>query len=141
VGQRGWKPAAPNERLTVAAVSLNGSAFHTGQQITYQATLTPGSMPTQVDIYLVVLLPDGVTFLSFIPGPGDTIAFAFGSTPVPFAANVPLASTVVPFSYTFTGTESVGTYFTYAGLAVAGSNPLQPANQLSLGVQAFQFTP
>ncbi|MDD5560272.1 hypothetical protein [Candidatus Methylomirabilis sp.] len=124
-----------------AAVSLNGSAFHTGQQITYQATLTPGSTPTQVDIYLGVLLPDGMTFLSFVPGPGGTITFAFGAVPVPFAANVTLTSTVVPFSYTFTGTEPVGTYYTYAGLAVAGSDPLQAANQLSLGVQAFQFTP
>lgn len=124
-----------------AAVSLNGSAFHTGQQITYQAMLTPGSTPTQVDIYLGVLMPDGVTFLSFVPGPDGTIAFAFGPVPVPFLANVTLAPTVVPFSYTFTGTEPVGTYYTYAGLAVAGSDPLQAANQLSVGVQAFQFTP
>ena len=125
-----------------ATVSLNGFAFYTGQQITYQATLTPGSTPTQVDIYLGVLLPDGVTFLSFVPGPGDTtIAFAFGSVPVPFAANVTLTPTVVPFAYTFTGTEPIGTYYTYAALAVAGSDPLQAANQLSVGVQAFQFTP
>lgn len=125
----------------VAAVSLNGFAFGTGQTITYQATLTPGSTPTQVDIYFGVLMPDGVTFLSFVPGPGGSIAFAFGPVPVPFAANVTLSSTVVPFSYTFTGTEPVGTYFTYAGLTVAGSDPLQPANQLSVSVQAFQFSP
>ena len=121
-----------------AVASLNGSAFHTGQTITYQATLIPGSAPTQVDIYLGVLLPDGVTFLSFVPGPGDTtIAFAFGPVPMPFAANVTLTPTVVPFAYTFTGTEPVGTYYTYAGLAVAGRDPLQAANQLSVGVQAF----
>ena len=124
-----------------ATVSLNGSAFGTGQTIAYQATLSPGSTPTQVDIYLGVLLPDGVTFLSFVPGPGGTIAFAFGSVPVPFAANVPLTPTVVPFAYTFTGTEQIGTYYTYAGLTVAGSEPLQAANQLSVEVQAFQFTP
>lgn len=122
-------------------MSLNGSAFHAGQQIIYQATLTPGSTPPQVDIYLGVLLPDGVTFLSFVPGPGGTIAFAFGPVPVPFAEKVTLTPTVVPFSYTFTGTEPAGTYFTYAGVPVAGSDPLASANQLSLGVQAFQFTP
>lgn len=55
--------------------------------------------------------------------------------------NVPLAQAVVPFSYTFTGTGPAGTYFTYAGITVAGSNPLQPANQLSATIRAFQFTP
>ncbi len=126
-----------------AAVTLNASAFHTGQTITYQATLTPGSPPTQVDIYLGVLLPDGVTFLSLVPSPRGTIVFASpsGPVPVPFATNVTLTQTVVPFPYTFTGGEAVGTYYTYAGLAVAGSDPLQPANQLSVGTQPFQFTP
>lgn len=101
----------------------------------------PPSPPPPVDIYFGVLLPDGVTFLSFVPGPGGTIAFAFGPVPVPFSANVTFARTVIPFSYTFTGTEPVGTYFTYAGLAVAGSDPSQAANQLSVGVQAFRFAP
>ncbi|MCZ7624560.1 MAG: hypothetical protein M5R38_00810 [Candidatus Methylomirabilis sp.] len=126
--------------VNVAGVLLNGSAFGTDQTITYEATLIPGSTPTQVDIYLGVLLPDGVTFLSFVPGPGDTIVFVFDTVPVPFAANVTLAPTDVPFAYTFNGAEPVGTYFTYAGLAVAGSDPLQAANQLSVGVQAFQFS-
>jgi len=123
-----------------ATLTLSGSTFHTGEQITYQATLTPGSTPMQVDIYLGALMPDGVTFLSLVD-PGGTMAFAFGPVPVPFARNVTLTPMVIPFSYTFGGTESVGTYYAYAGLAVAGSDPLQPANQLSLGVQAFQFAP
>lgn len=127
--------------VNVAGVLLNGSTFHTNQQVTYLATLIPGSTPTQVDIYLGVLLPDGVTFISFVPGPGGAIAFAFGPVPVPFAANVTLAQTVIPFSYMFAGTEPVGTYFTYAGLTVAGSDPLQAANQLSVAVQPFQFMP
>lgn len=124
-----------------AHVALNGSAFRAGQTITYQATLTPGSTPTQVDIYLGALLPDWIMFLSLIQTAPGVISIAVGSTPIPFLANVPLTSLVVPFSYTFTGFEPVGTYFAYAGLTVAGSNPLQSANQLSLGVQAFQFMP
>ncbi|MDD5558472.1 hypothetical protein [Candidatus Methylomirabilis sp.] len=136
--QIGWIVPDP---VWSAAVFLNSSVFHTGQTITYKATTFPGTTPPKVDIYLGVLLPDGVTFLSFVPGPGGTIAFAFGPVPVPFSANVTLAPTVVPFSYTFTGGESVGTYLTYAGLVMAGSDPLQPANQLSVGVQPFEFTP
>jgi len=124
-----------------AVVALNGSAFRTGQTITYQATLTPGSAPAQVDIYLGALLPDGVTFLSLVQMSPGVVSIALGPSPVPFLANVALAPLGVPFSYTFMGFEPIGTYFTYAGLVVAGTNPLQPANQLSLALQAFQFSP
>ncbi|TAL41434.1 MAG: hypothetical protein EPN89_19055 [Methylovulum sp.] len=127
---------------STAAAALNGSTFRTGQTITYQATLTSGSTPTQMDIYLGALLPDSITFLSLVQGSGGVISFTLDSTPISFLSNVMLtADLVVPFSYTFTGLEPVGTYFTYAGLAVAGSNPLQSSNQLSLGVQTFQFMP
>jgi DNA-binding beta-propeller fold protein YncE len=125
----------------LASVALDHVAFGTGQTITYQATLTPGVTPTQVDIYLGCLLPDGATFLSLVqPGPG-TISITLGPSPVPFLSNVPLVPTIVQFSYQFAGFEPPGTYVTYAGLAVAGSNPFLPANQLSLAVQPFQFTP
>jgi len=65
-----------------------------------------------------------------------------GVVPVPYLTNVPLgAPLVVPFSSTFTGTEPPGAYFAYAGLAVAGSDPLVASNQLSLASQMFQFSP
>ena len=127
--------------LPTAGVGLNGSAFQTGQTITYQATLIPGFTETQVDIYLGFLLPDGVTLVSLVQGSPGVISIVLGPLPIPFQANVPLTQMVVPFSYTFAGREPVGTYFTYAGLAVAGSNPLVPSNQLALGVQGFTFTP
>jgi hypothetical protein len=117
-----------------AAVALNGSAFHTSQQVIYQATLTPGSTPTQVDIYLGCLLPDGATFLFLVQGSPGAISIALGPSPTPFLTYVTLAQTIVPFSYTFAGSELTGTYFTYAGLAKAGSNPFIAANQLSLAV-------
>lgn len=124
-----------------AAVILNGSVFHSGQTIVYQATLTPGSPSAQADIYLVARLPDGVTFLSLVESSPGVITFALAPSPIPLFANVTLTPSVVPFSYTFLGFEPVGTYLTHAILAVAGSNPLQPANQLSLAVQSFQFIP
>ncbi len=127
--------------VIVAAVTLNGSGFRTSQTITYQATLNPGLTPTQVDIYLGCLLPHGVAFLSLVQSAPGVISIALGPAPVPFLAGVTLAPLAVAFSFTFAGTEPPGTYFTYAGLAVAGSNPFVPTNQLSLGIQAFQFTP
>jgi len=124
-----------------AAVSLNGSSFRPGQTIDYEATLTPPFTPVQVDIYLGALLPDGVTFLSLVQVAPGAISTVLAPAPVPFLANVTLAPIVVPFLYTFSGFEPVGAYFTYAGLAVAGSNPFLPENQLSLAVRAFQFSP
>ncbi len=135
------KKASLGPGMLAASVSLSGSTFHTGQMITYQATLTPGSTPIQVDIYLGCLLPDGVTFLSLVQSAPGAISIALGRSPVPFSANVPLTPAAVSFAHTFTGAEPVGTYFAYAGLAIAGSNPFQPANQLSLAIQPFQFNP
>jgi hypothetical protein len=109
--------------------------------ITYEATLTPGSSPTRVDIYLGCLLPDGATFLSLVQVPPGIVTFGLGPAPIPFQANVALTPLVVPFQYTFMGFEPVGTYFTYAGLVVVGSNPVLPVNQLALNIQPFQFSP
>ena len=95
-----------------------------------------------MDIYLGALLPDGVTFFSLVESSPGVITFALAPSPIPLLANVTLTPLVVPFSYTFLGFEPVGTYITYAILAVAGSNPLQFENhQLSLAVQVFEFTP
>lgn len=125
-----------------AAVALSGAPLRTGQTITYQATLTPGSAPTQADIYLWARLPDGVTFVSLVQAsPGGAISIALGPSPVPFRVGATLSSMTVPFSYTFSGSEPAGTYLAYAGLVTAGADPLQPANRLSLAVEPFQFTP
>ena len=135
-------PNAPPIAPPDAAVALSAEAFRTGQTITYQATVTPGSPLTMGDISLGALLPDGVTFLSLVQGPTGAISMVLGLSPIPFLAGVALSQPMaIPFSYTFLGSEPGGTYIAYAGMAVAGSDPLQSINQLSLGIKAFQFTP
>lgn len=135
-------PGVALNRAISSIVTLNGTTVRTGETISYQATLTPDSTPTPADIYLGALLPDGTTFLSLTQGSEGSITFTLGSAPTPFLAGVTLSSDlIVPFVYTFTGGEPIGTYVTYAGMAIAGSDPLQSANQLSLGVQIFQFMP
>ncbi|MBI2903097.1 MAG: PQQ-dependent sugar dehydrogenase [Candidatus Methylomirabilis oxyfera] len=135
-------PNAPPNAPPDAAVALSAEALRTGQTITYQATVTPGSPPTLGDIYLGALLPDGVTFLSLVQGPTGAISMVLGLSPIPFLAGIAFSQPmVIPFSYTFLGSEPGGTYIAFAGMAVAGSDPLQSINQLSLGIKAFQFTP
>jgi hypothetical protein len=95
-----------------------------------------------VDVYLGVLLPDGVTFASFVHTPSGFVAISFGSSPIPFRTDVVLtASDIVPFSYTFSGSEPIGTYFTYAGLVRTGTDLLQASNRLALAVKGFDFIP
>lgn len=128
--------------LASAAVALNGSVFRAGQTIIYQASFASGSAPSPVDIYLGALLPDGATFLSLIQEPSGLISTSFGPSPVPFLRNVQFtAEIVVPFSYVFVGTEYFGTYITYAGITIAGSDPFVPSNRLSLQVQSFDLNP
>ena len=135
-------PNGPPDDPSSADVVLSEEGFRAGQTITYQATLTLGSTRTPVDIYLGALLPDGVTFLSLVRVSTSAVTIVLGSSPIPFSAGVALSQPmVIPFSYTFLGSEPVGTYFAFAGAAVAGSDPLQSINQLSLGIKAFQFTP
>jgi len=124
----------------IAAVSLSESALCTGRTISYQATLTPGPKLTPVDIYLGALLPDGVTFVSLVEVSPGVISIVGGPSPIPFQASVTLTLSVVSLSYTFGGGEAAGTYVAYARLAIAGSNPLLPENELDLAVQSFQFT-
>jgi len=124
-----------------AAVVLNGTQFHVTQTIHYQAMVAPGTTPTQADIYFGALLPDFATFLSLVQVSPGVISVALSPSPIPFLANVTVTSLVAPFAYTFTGAEPVGIYFTYAGITVAGSDPFQAANRLSMEVQPCQFTP
>lgn len=130
---------APN--LPTATVHLDESGFlrfFTGDTITYLATLTPGPDPTLVDTYLGTLAPDGVTFISLVEAPSGEISIVGGPSPIPFQANATISQTVVPFSYTVAKYEPVGKYAPYATLAIAGSNPLLPEDQLSAAVRSFQ---
>lgn len=136
-------PPPPPSQPTVDLM-LNRSIFHTGQTVNYQASIVQGSQPSsdRVDIYLGVLLPDGVTFASFVYTPSGFIAVSFGPSPIPFRIDVAVtASDIIPFSYIFSGSEPVGTYLTYAGLVRAGTDPLQQSNRLALALKPFDFTP
>jgi hypothetical protein len=125
----------------VAAVGLNETSFTEGDDITYEGTVNPGLTPTLVDIYLGALLPDLVTFLSFVePAPG-VLAVTVGSKPVPYRTNTTAAPLAIRFEYTFNGSELLGVYRTYAALIAAGKDPLNAVNQLSLDIQTFELVP
>jgi N-acetylneuraminic acid mutarotase len=114
-------------------VSLNGAAFGPGQTMTVTGRLTPGTIPSPVDAYIVVQLPTG-QYLSLQLGGGLVqgivpIARAF----VPFAYDSALAS------YTFNGAEPAGRYTWYAALTRPGT--LQLLTPLQQVIATFDSTP
>jgi hypothetical protein len=125
----------------VAAVGLNETRFSAGDSITYEGTVNPGLTPVQADLYLGALLPDLVTFLSFVELEPDVLGVSIGPRPVPYRANTPVGPLAVRFDYFFGGTEPLGVYYTYAALIAAGQDPMTPANQLSADIQTFELAP
>lgn len=113
----------------VVSVDLNvTNVVRAGEPLSYNASIGPASLPEPVDIYLGALLPDGAAFFSLVEtGPG-TVSPVLGPGPVPFRTNVQTGMTFT-FEYTFTGSEPLGPYFTYAGAVRAGRDPLQQENQ------------
>src|SRR5262249_32259051 len=124
--------------INATSVTIDGSIFYTGDTITYNATLYLAAAPPTVDIYLGALLPDDATFLSLVSSSGINVPVT-GRAPVPYLANVPLLAATTSFPYLFNGAEAAGSYLTYALIARADSDPLVPANQLSISTQAFVF--
>ena len=93
--------------------------------------VSPLNVPENVDLYVAVLLPGGQ--LLFFPG--------FGTTPVPFVANLTVAPLLELFDFLmlthiFAG-EPVGAYRWYAVLTPPGADPLNPDNWLSLDDAPF----
>jgi hypothetical protein len=125
----------------LAEVALDGSALAKGDTITYRGTVSPGPEPILVDIYLGALLPDLKTFVSLVESAPGRIDVVTASIPVRFRANVPAEALSAEFKYTYGGGEPGGTYHSYVAVVAAGGDPLLPANQLSLAVEAFTYSP
>jgi hypothetical protein len=123
-------------------VFLNNDTFVFGGNLVFRTTFSPGTTPAQVDLYVGVLAPDLVNFVSLLQGPGGGIGGAsVGHVPVPYASNVTLSDLVVELQHVFSDVEPLGTYYAYAAIVVAGASPLVPANHLGAAVRPFQRVP
>lgn len=118
-----WQPVP-----STASLMLNRETFRPGDTLILTATLSPGSVPTIADAYVVVRLPDGNFFSLLLDGsivPG-IVPIAAGFTPFSFAGEI--------LRYTFTGSEPVGSYAWLAGLT-------QPKTLTVIGgIEQLSFT-
>jgi hypothetical protein len=120
-------------------VFLNNDTFVFGANLVFEATFSPGTTPVQVDLYVGVLAPDLVNFVSLLQAPGGGLGGAsVGPAPVPYVSNVTPSELVVELQHVFSDVEPLGTYYAFAAIVVAGASPLVPANHLGAAVRPFQ---
>jgi hypothetical protein len=106
-------------------ITLNGTAFRSGQTMSVTAKLTPGTVAAPVDAYVIVQLPTG-GYLSLQLGGGlvqGIVPIARGLVPFPYEGTLA--------SYTFGGAEPLGTYKWYALLTRPGKFDETVSEQLT----------
>jgi streptogramin lyase len=134
------------------SVSVNSSAFHTGDTIVISASVTnPGIPATVVDFYLGVVLPDGNTVIFFTDG-GAGVGIgslddlhALGKEAATVALGTPFTTSLPTFaSHTWTGTEPPGTYLVFFAAVTVGAladGDVDPGELRALQAVIFTFTP
>jgi hypothetical protein len=139
--------------LTSVRVSVNQSAFHSGDGLRIGLTAKNAVAAFDADLYLGLLLPDGAT-LCFVtalsPLAGQCVPLSTDPSSFPrLAANIPVPSSLdatLPdlIAYTFGGGEPPGVYSVFALLTRPGAladGVIDPGDIIGLDVQPFTFQP
>jgi len=133
-------PTAPLS-LPTAKVCTDRTTYRTGDILHVSLSLRQGVSSNYGDAYLFAPVPGSSSFVSLVPV-GGVISPVIGNEPIPFGTGfqVPdFAGTV--FDRPFDGTEPPGVYEVSAVLALPGSVPTVPANQLAIGLGSLTFAP
>ena len=111
-------------------LALNHTTFSPGANLQLSAETIAGS-PATGDLYVAVLLPDGVTLLFL----GDVI----GTEALPFRRSTTISSgTEEIFAFQFTGAEPPGAYQFFAAYTDVGANPLTDGVVSNIASTPFQ---
>jgi hypothetical protein len=128
-------PAAPH-----ASVASDSLQYHTGDTLHLSTSLRPGAALNVGDAYLFVILPDGSTYVSLIPGAGGGLNDVLGLQPLALGFSVPPFSGEF-FQYNFLGTEPSGLYQFEAVLTLPGQTPVDPSQDIIFDAVSFLFSP
>ncbi len=97
------------------ALSVNQPSFQPGEELTLSATVTPGPILMNADVYVAVEVPGGS--LLFLQGDGSLV-----SAVQPLVGNWPIGSfTGQIFAHTFDGGEPIGDYAWLAAFTQPGT--------------------
>jgi hypothetical protein len=76
-----------------------------------------------------------------VPSPAAAAGIVGNATPASCTETALDAALVLSFEHEFDGFDLPGTYFAYAGVALAGGSPFVAGNQLSVAIKPLLFTP
>jgi hypothetical protein len=141
----------PPAGTLVLTAGVSQAAFVTGETLNLSVGATNPGLASTVDVYIVILLPDGDTLVNFIDLQGTfeirSLSNLADLTPmVPSlslsgAFNVSLSPF---FTYSWRGTEPAGTYSAFLVMAQAGSlsdGSIDPGDLVKLAASSFTFNP
>lgn len=135
----------------VLAASVNQPAFVSGDTVELSLSAANPGLPEIVDVYAVILLPDGENMVNFVSLDGS---FQIGSlsdigTLSPMVASLSLANafnvSLSPFfTYAWSGVEAAGDYSAFLLMAHAGSlsdGSIDAGDLIEFGTVGFTFNP
>jgi hypothetical protein len=141
----------PAEAPLVLAVSVSQPAFVTGDTVELSLSAANPGLPNNVDVYAVILLPDGDSMVNFVGLDGS---FEIGSLSdlgalTPMVASLSLAApfnvSLSPFfAYVWSGVEQAGEYTAFLVMAQAGSlsdGSLDAGDLVQSSARSFTFNP
>ncbi len=124
-----------------ARVCTDRPSYGSGQTLVLSVSLRQGASSNSGDAYLFTQVPGTTIFVSLVLS-GGQLAPQFGPAPVPLATGFPVPDFAGGvFEFLFGGSEPAGTYDINAILALAGTDPNIPGNQLAVGTTSFTFAP
>jgi hypothetical protein len=148
----GWL-TSPSGTNLILTLSLNQSAFRSGDTLRVGLRAQNPGVPINADFYFGVLLPDGVTAL-FITSlsPLNGVVTRFDADPRTFRPLLPdvqlpqgLDVTLTDFFvYTFAGGELAGTYTAFTFFTLPGAfndSRVDAGDLLAIDARPFGFTP
>jgi hypothetical protein len=116
--------------------TTNRTTFANGQTLNVSVVANNPGLPIVVDYYLGAMLPDGNTIV-FVTNAGASRAlgsFANLASYQPALTGIPIttafSTTVQAYSYTFNGTEPIGTYTLFVEARKTGSTELVARGQV-----------
>ncbi len=132
-------PPATTPHSPWVRVCPDRPTYQTGDMLRLRVSLRQGASSNSGDAYLFAQVRGTATVVSLVLS-GGLLLPQFSPAPVPLGTSFQVQNfTGEVFQWAFDGFEPAGNYEIKAILALPGSDPAVPSNQLAIGVGSFTF--